>query len=157
MIKKIIFGAGCFWGVQQVFDAVNGVISTTAGYSGGDYKNPHYKDVCSGMTGHAEVLLIEYDEEKITFADLLGIFWKSHNPTTLNKQGHDVGNQYRSVIFFFDELQKVAAEKSKNDMESSLKYNEPIVTEILPAGPFYEAEDYHQKYYAKNDFKGCHL
>jgi peptide-methionine (S)-S-oxide reductase len=145
-MEKATFGAGCFWGVEEAFQRVKGVISTTVGYSGGYLDNPTYKDVCTAKTGHAEVILIEFDPAKVSYKDLVRIFFKIHDPTTLNRQGPDSGSQYRSVIFYHSNDQKKLAEKIK----SQLNYDNLVVTEILPAGPFYRAEEYHQRYHEKN-------
>lgn len=144
-----MFAAGCFWGIEEKFRKVKGVISTTVGYSGGDYPDPTYKNVCSGKTGHAEVVQLEYDPSIISYEDLLDIFWEIHNPTSLNRQGWDVGTQYRSAIFYYTEDQKKKAEHSKKRLEESGKYKKPVVTEIKPAKEFYRAEEYHQKYIQK--------
>ncbi len=152
--EKANFGAGCFWGVQEAFDAVDGVVRTTAGYSGGMIDSPSYEDVSTGQTGHAETVLVEYDPAKICYEELLAKFWEIHDPTTKDRQGPDIGNQYRSVIFYFTPEQEQAATKSMKELEESGKYRQgkylrPIVTEILAAGPFYPAEDYHQHYFEK--------
>lgn len=152
--EKAAFGAGCFWGVEETFRKVPGVISTAVGYMGGSTNNPTYKDVCTDKTGHAEVVLIEYDPSKIPYENLLDIFWSIHDPTQLNRQGPDVGAQYRSVIFFYNNKQKEKAMKSKR--EQSEKYKNPIVTEIIKASEFYKAEEYHQKYLMKRNSKTCH-
>ncbi|HXH18164.1 MAG TPA: peptide-methionine (S)-S-oxide reductase MsrA [Chitinophagales bacterium] len=144
------FGAGCFWCVEAIFQNLEGVYAVTAGYSGGHTKNPTYKEVCDGGTGHAEVAQITYDPQKISFEELLDVFWKTHDPTTLNRQGHDVGEQYRSVIFYHNEAQKAAAEKSRNEMDASGYFDFPIVTAIEPLTNFYKAEDYHQDYFKYN-------
>jgi peptide-methionine (S)-S-oxide reductase len=144
-----MFGAGCFWGVEERFRKLKGVEKTMVGYSGGDFANPTYKDVCSGKTGHAEVVKIEFDPEIITYDELLDVFWKIHNPTSLNRQGFDIGAQYRSVIFYYTPEQKEKAIQSKRELEESGKYDKPIVTQIEPAKEFYRAEEYHQKYVQK--------
>jgi peptide-methionine (S)-S-oxide reductase len=144
------FGAGCFWCVEAVYQQLEGVISVTSGYSGGSVKNPTYKEVCSGLTGHAEVCQIVFDPSVITYADMLQAFWMSHDPTTLNRQGNDVGTQYRSVIYYQDENQKQLAEKYKKELDASHAYANPLVTEISPLTEFYVAEDYHQNYYNEN-------
>ena len=149
-LKKATFGAGCFWCVEAVFQNLDGVEEVVSGYSGGDIKNPGYMEVCSGLTGHAEVVQITYDPERISYEDLLEVFWRTHDPTTLNKQGGDVGTQYRSVIFYHDEEQKLLAEKFKELINEKKIYNKPIVTEISPLKNFYKAEDYHQNYFNKN-------
>jgi len=150
-----MFGAGCFWGVQKAFDQVEGVISTYVGYSGGQTKNPTYEEVCTDQTGHVEVVLIEYDPDQVSYDQLLKVFWKVHDPTTTNRQGPDVGRQYRSVIFYFTDRQKAAAEVAKDKLTRSGQYRDKIVTMIEPAGEFYKAEDYHQKYYLKNLHATC--
>ncbi len=144
------FGAGCFWCVEAIFQNLEGVYSVFPGYSGGHMKNPTYKEVCDGNTGHAEVAQITYDPLKISFEELLEIFWKTHDPTTLNRQGHDVGEQYRSVIFYHNETQKASAEKSKKETDASGYLDSPIVTAIEPLSVFYKAEDYHQDYFKYN-------
>ncbi len=149
-MEKATFGAGCFWGVEEAFRRVKGVISTTVGYAGGTTVNPTYKDVCTDKTGHAEVIQIEFDPSKITFDDLLAIFFQIHDPTMKNRQGPDEGSQYRSVIFYHSAKQEESARAYKKQLELSGRYDGPIVTEILPAGPFYKAEEYHQKYHEKN-------
>ena len=151
------FGAGCFWGVEEAFRKLDGVTSTTVGYSGGKTQNPTYREVCSGRTGHAEVVQIKYDPTKISYQDLLQIFWSIHNPTTLNRQGPDVGTQYRSAIFYHTPEQEKAAMASKQQLQNSKKFARPIVTEITPASAFYPAEEYHQKYLAKKGAASCHV
>jgi peptide-methionine (S)-S-oxide reductase len=147
MMKKATFGAGCFWGVEAAFRKLEGVLSVTSGYAGGTHPNPTYEEVCTGRTGHAEVVQIEYDPGHVSYDDLLGLFWEIHDPTTLNRQGPDVGTQYRSAIFFHDDEQKVQARKSKE--VSSGRFGRPIVTEVAPAEVFHPAEDYHQRYFEK--------
>ena len=154
-MKKITFAAGCFWGVQQKFDKINGVISTKVGYCGGHKEDPTYEEVCSDTTGHAECLEIEFDETLISFEELLEKFWSIHNPTTLNRQGFDTGSQYRSAIFYYDEAQKEIALKAKDEVNNSKKYKNPVVTEIMPITKFWEAEKYHQHYYDKTGRSGC--
>lgn len=144
------FGAGCFWCVEAIFQDLEGVISVTSGYSGGITENPTYKEVCSGTTGHAEVAQIVYDRDKISFDELLEIFWQTHDPTTMNKQGNDVGTQYRSVIFYHNAEQKELAEKYKAELNASGAYDKEIVTEIVPFKKFYKAEGYHQNYFNEN-------
>jgi peptide-methionine (S)-S-oxide reductase len=146
--EKATFGAGCFWCVEAVFERLPGVQSVVAGYAGGTKANPTYEEVCSGTTGHAEVAQITFDPSKISYAQLLQMFWQSHDPTTLNRQGADVGTQYRSVIFYHDEQQRVAAEASK--VQAQKMFPDPIVTEIKPLARFYQAENYHQDYYRDN-------
>ena len=149
-MEKATFGAGCFWGVEEAFRRVKGVTSTTVGYSGGKVSHPTYKDVCTGKTGHAEVIEIEFDPSKITYDDLLSFFFQIHDPTTLNRQGSDVGTQYRSVIFYHSADQEKKAQAYKEQLDLSGRFESPIVTEIFPAGPFYQAEEYHQHYHEKN-------
>ena len=141
-------GGGCFWCVEAVFERLDGVKSVTSGYAGGRKENPSYEEVCSGTSGHAEVTQIEFDPKKITFAQLLEVFWAAHDPTTLNRQGHDVGTQYRSIILYHSEAQKVAAEQAKKLAQA--EFSAPIVTEIAPMTKFYKAEGYHQDYYRNN-------
>jgi peptide-methionine (S)-S-oxide reductase len=149
-IDTATFGAGCFWCVEAVFQRMNGVLSVKSGYSGGTVKNPSYREVCTGSTGHAEVIQITYDKTKVSFDELLEVFWKTHDPTTLNRQGNDYGTQYRSVIFYHNDEQKKLAEKYKEEINKSGAYPNPIVTEISPFTAFYPAEDYHQNYYNEN-------
>ena len=147
---KATFGAGCFWHVEALFRQVKGVKSTTVGYLGGSLKDPTYEDVCSGQTGHAEVVQIEYDPVVVSYDDLLTVFWNNHDATTLNRQGPDVGDQYRSAIFFHDAEQEATAKISKEKLQNSDKFKgRKIVTEIVPASQFYKAEDYHQQYFEK--------
>ena len=143
-------GGGCFWCVEAVFQRIEGVLSVKPGYAGGDIKNPTYKQICTGKTGHAEVAKIEFDPEKITYSQILNVFWQSHDPTTLNRQGNDVGTQYRSVIFFHDDSQREIAEKSKIDADKSGYWDNKIVTEITLLNNYYNAEDYHDNYYNNN-------
>jgi peptide-methionine (S)-S-oxide reductase len=151
--KKATFGAGCFWGVEAAFRQLEGVTGTRVGYGGGDLDNPTYGDVCSNRTGHAEVVEVTYDDDEISYDDLLNVFWRKHDPTQLNRQGWDVGDQYRSVIFVDDEEQRQGAERSKETQQSA--YRKPIVTQIEPAPTFYEAEDYHQQYLEKRGRSSC--
>ncbi|MDX5320920.1 MAG: peptide-methionine (S)-S-oxide reductase MsrA [Bacteroidota bacterium] len=144
------FGAGCFWCVEAVFDALNGVEEVRSGYAGGRIANPTYREVCSGLTGHAEVVQIVYNPQIISFDELLEVFWQTHDPTTLNRQGADVGTQYRSVVFYHNDFQKQRAEFYKNELNKNLSFGVPVVTEISPASTFYVAEDYHQEYFALN-------
>ena len=143
-------GSGCFWCTEAVFERLEGVSNVVSGYSGGKIKNPSYKEITKGNTGHAEVCQITFDPEVISFEELLDVFWNTHDPTTLNRQGNDVGPQYRSVVFYHNEEQKKAAEESLNEMDSSGKFRNPIVTEITEFTNFYEAEDYHQDYFLNN-------
>lgn len=153
-LKTATFGAGCFWCTEAVFLNVNGVTKVVSGYSGGKIKDPSYREVCSGLTGHAEVTQITYDPKKVSFEELLEVFWNTHDPTTLNRQGADEGTQYRSVVFYNDDEQKKIAELYKKQLEASHVYKNPIVTEISPLINFYPAEDYHQNYYALNPEQG---
>ncbi len=155
--KIATFGAGCFWGVEAAYRQIPGVLSTRVGYLGGTMDNPTYRDVCSGRTGHAEVVEVKYDPSRLTYDDLLTVFWENHDPTTLNRQGPDVGEQYRSAIFYHDDEQKAVADASKEERDRSGKYRRPIVTEITPASAFYEAEDYHQQYLEKRGMSSCHI
>ena len=150
----ITVGTGCFWCSQAVFERVKGVVSATAGYSGGDTPDPTYQQVCSGTTGYAEVVQVVYDPQKLNLEKLLEIFWKTHNPTTLNRQGADVGTQYRSVIFYHNAAQKAVAETFKKRLEEEKIWADPVVTEISPFKNFYPAEKYHQDYYRKNPSAG---
>ena len=150
MMNKATFAAGCFWGIQAIFDRVKGVKSTSVGYMGGHSENPTYKEVCTDKTGHAEVVLIQYDPKIVSYEILLKVFWDIHDPTSLNKQGPDFGTQYRSAIFYHTEEQRELAEKSKKELDASNEFDKPIVTEIVPATVFYPAEEYHQKYFEKN-------
>lgn len=153
-IDTAIFGAGCFWCIEAVFQRLEGVISVKSGYSGGSVKNPSYKEVCAGTTGHAEVAQIIYDRSKISFDELLEVFWKTHDPTTLNSQGNDFGTQYRSAVFYHNEEQKQLAEGYKKKLNEAHVYPNPIVTEITAFKAFYPAEDYHQNYYNQNGEQG---
>jgi peptide-methionine (S)-S-oxide reductase len=157
MEKKAMFGAGCFWGVEETFRTVEGVISTTVGYSGGWKENPTYKEVCKGDTGHTEVVQIIYDDEKISYEELLDVFWKCHDPTQKNRQGWDIGYQYRSVIFYYDDEQKELAMESREKLDNSGGFSKPIATEIEPAKKFYKAEEYHQKYVLKHKNANCRV
>ncbi len=149
------FAAGCFWGIEEAFRRVEGVTATTAGYSGGTFENPTYKDVCSGRTGHAEVVQVEYDPARVSYEQLLTLFWSIHDPTQLNRQGNRVGGQYRSAIFFHTPQQEAAARKSKQDLEDSGRIAKPIVTEVTPASTVYKAEEPHQQYLAKRHRTSC--
>ena len=151
-MERATFGAGCFWGVEAAFKKLRGVVSTTVGYMGGNLKNPTYEKVCTDKTGHAEVVQIDFNPDIIDYNDLLEFFWNIHDPTQLNRQGPDIGAQYRSVIFYHNEKQKKIAENSKKNLEKSDKYKHPIVTEITSAKQFHKAEEYHQDYLAKNRF-----
>lgn len=152
-----IFGAGCFWGVEEAFRNIPGVLDTAVGYMGGTLKNPTYEDVCTDLTRHAEVVQVEFDPSQITYEKLLNVFWESHDPTTLNRQGPDVGTQYRSVIFFHSPDQQKIAEHSKTMLAESGIYKTPVVTAIIPAQTFWRAEDYHQQYFARRGGGQCHV
>jgi peptide-methionine (S)-S-oxide reductase len=151
--KKATFGAGCFWGVEAAFRQLDGVTRTRVGYSGGSLENPTYEDVCSHTTGHAEVVEVTYDPERVSYDQLLQVFWRKHDPTQLNRQGWDIGDQYRSVVFFHDKEQQEAALAAKAREQAS--YTAPIVTQVEPAETFYEAEDYHQQYLEKRGRSTC--
>lgn len=156
-MDKATFGAGCFWGVEAEFRKIKGVLSTAVGYAGGSLKNPTYQDVCRGSTGHAEVVQVDYDPAKVSYDDLLNVFWENHDPTTLNRQGPDVGKQYRSAIFFHTPEQEAAALASKEKLQKSGRYKNPIVTEITPASEFYRGEEYHQQYLEKRGLAHCSI
>ncbi|MCI4433441.1 MAG: peptide-methionine (S)-S-oxide reductase MsrA [Nitrosopumilus sp.] len=147
---KATFGAGCFWHVEDLFRKTRGVKSTQVGYIGGKLANPTYDEVCTDKTGHAEAVQVEYDPSEISYDELLQVFWNNHDPTSLNRQGPDIGIQYRSAIFFYNDEQKEIAQKSKDDLEKSGKLQKSIATEIVPAPQFYKAEEYHQKYFQKH-------
>ncbi|MBN1943003.1 MAG: peptide-methionine (S)-S-oxide reductase MsrA [Phycisphaerae bacterium] len=153
--EKATFAAGCFWGVEAPFRGVGGVVDTAVGYTGGTTANPSYEDVCTGNTGHAEAVEVLYDPTKVSYEQLLSIFWASHDPTTFHRQGPDVGSQYRSAIFVHNDAQARAARASKDRLEKEHRFTRPIVTEIAPAGPFYRAEDYHQRYLEKRGRAVC--
>ncbi|MCF7927822.1 MAG: peptide-methionine (S)-S-oxide reductase MsrA [Spirochaetales bacterium] len=148
--RSATLGGGCFWCIEAVYDRIEGVVSTTSGYAGGSVEDPSYREVTTGTTGHAEVVQIEYDPEVVSYGEILDVFWKAHDPTTLNRQGPDVGTQYRSIILYHDQEQKQTAEKSKAEFEDSGYFDDPLVTEIVPLETFYRAEDYHQDYYDNN-------
>ncbi len=156
-MEKATFAAGCFWGVEAAFRQIKGVKETAAGYEGGATENPTYKDVCTDTTGHAEVVQVVYDPEQVRYEKLLDVFWSSHDPTTLNRQGPDVGAQYRSAIFFHSSEQEKAAIASKNGHETKGTFKRPIETEIAPAATFYRAEEYHQQYLEKRGLSECHI
>jgi peptide-methionine (S)-S-oxide reductase len=156
-LEKALFGAGCFWGVEAAYRQIKGVVATAVGYAGGALDNPMYRDVCTDRTGHAEVVEVTYDPAGVSYEDLLKVFWENHNPTQLNRQGPDVGTQYRSVIFCYTPEQQAAAAASKEQLERSGRYKKPIVTEIVPAPTFYLAEEYHQQYLEKRGLSSCHL
>lgn len=165
-LKEATFGAGCFWGVEEEFGKVPGVVKTEVGFMGGHVPNVSYEQVCDGNTGHAEVVHLTFDPEKVRYKELLDTFWKIHDPTngaqaavrpSIPRQGSDIGEQYRSVIFYYNENQKKEAEESMAKLEASGKYQNEVVTEVVPAGPFYRAEEYHQKYFAKKGRGTCHV
>lgn len=155
-MEKATFAAGCFWGVEEVFRQVRGVSSTTVGYTGGSFDNPTYEDVCTGKTGHAEAVKVEFDPARVSYEELLTVFFENHDPTTLNRQGPDVGTQYRSAIFCHTPQQMTAAKAIKEKLERDGRYRKPIVTEIVPASKFYRAEEYHQRYLQKRGGSRCH-
>jgi peptide-methionine (S)-S-oxide reductase len=155
--RKATFGAGCFWGTEVTFRNVPGVINATSGYSGGTLVNPSYEDVCSDTTGHAEVVEVEYDPTKVSYDQLLNVFWENHDPTTRNRQGPDVGTQYRSAIFYHDDEQRDAALASKAALDRGGRFPNPVVTEVTPASTFYRAEEYHQRYLEKHGLASCHV
>lgn len=154
--RRATFGAGCFWHVEEAFRHVKGVVNTTVGYSGGNMKNPTYRDVCSGGTHHVEVVLVEFDPSRVSYDELLDVFWREHDPTTPDRQGPDVGEQYGSVIFYYDEAQKKAAMTSIDRLQNTERFkNRKVVTRILPAQEFYPAEEYHQRYLEKRGMHAC--
>ena len=153
--ETALFGAGCFWGIEEAFRQVEGVVETAVGYAGGKTPNPDYRQVCSGATGHAEVVEVEFDPVRVTYGQLLDVFWEIHDPTTLNRQGPDVGTQYRSVIFYQSPEQKTAAEASKAQLDAARRFPRPIVTQIVPAATFTRAEEYHQRYAEKHGGGHC--
>lgn len=156
-LQKAIFAAGCFWGVEDAFRRVPGVVDAVSGFTGGNVKNPSYKLVCTGTTHHAEAVEVLYDPEKVSYEKLLDTFWNMHDPTTLNSQGPDFGEQYRSAIFYLNDEQKREATASRDKLANAKTYKSPIVTQIVPAGEFYKAEDYHQHYFEKHpDVAACH-
>ena len=156
-MAKATFAAGCFWGVEDAFRQVKGVRSTTVGYTSGTKVNPSYQEVCTGTTGHAEAVEVDYNPDEVSYRELLAIFWKSHDPTTLNRQGPDFGTQYRSAIFFHDADQEKAARDSKAVLEKEGVFRRPIVTHIQKPAPFYRAEEYHQQYFEKQGIRSCHI
>ncbi len=156
-MEKATFGAGCFWGVQTTFDQIPGVIETAVGYEGGELKNPTYRQVCTDRTGHAEVLEISFDPERISYQNLLDVFFSAHNPTQLNRQGPDHGTQYRSVIFYHSPQQQQAATETIARLTAARKFTQPIVTQVVPAAAFWPAEEYHQKYLEKRGMANCHI
>jgi peptide-methionine (S)-S-oxide reductase len=155
--EKATFGAGCFWGVESAFRQIEGVTGTAVGYMGGNLENPTYRDVCTDVTGHAEVVQVEFDPARVKYDVLLNAFWELHDPTQLNRQGPDVGTQYRSVVFFHSPEQEAAARASKQILDKSGIYKRPIVTQILPAAQFWRAEEYHQQYLEKRGLAHCHI
>lgn len=156
-LKKATFAAGCFWGVEAAFRDVEGVVSTAVGYTGGSTTNPTYEEVCTDRTGHAEAVEVVYDPKVVSFEELLDLFWSIHDPTTMNRQGPDVGSQYRSAIFFHDPEQEAEARAKMERLQSSGLYRKEIVTEIVPASEFYRAEEYHQQYFEKHGRRGCRI
>lgn len=156
-MEKATFGAGCFWGVEAAFRQIPGVASTAVGYMGGRLDHPTYEDVCTDPTGHAEVVEVEYDPAKVSYEELLNVFWQNHDPTTLNRQGPDTGTQYRSVIFYGTPQQQEAAQASKEALEQAKAFRRPIVTQIEPAREFWRAEEYHQQYLEKRGLAHCHI
>ena len=156
-METATFAAGCFWGVEVTFQSIKGVKSTLVGYTGGLFDSPTYKDVCTDRTGHAEAVQIEYDPTQVSYHQLLDVFWKNHDPTTPNRQGPDIGAQYRSVIFYHSPEQKATAMAAKERLEKSGNFKRPIVTEIVPATTFWQAEEYHQKYLEKHGLANCHV
>lgn len=158
MTDRAIFAAGCFWGVEETFRKVKGVVNTRVGYTGGNLENPTYRDVCSGRTHHAEAVEVEYDPSQVSYDALLDAFWESHDPTTLNRQGPDVGEQYRSAIFYITEDQRIAADASKERMEKADRFRgRSIVTQVIPAATFWPAEEYHQQYLEKRGQTHCRI
>ena len=157
MQRTATFGAGCFWGIEAAFRKIPGVVDTAVGYTGGHTINPTYHDVCTDTTGHAEVVQVFFDPDRTSFETLLDLFWTIHDPTQLDRQGPDFGRQYRSAIFYHDESQREIAETSKASLDQSGKYRRPIVTEIVPAAPFYRAEEYHQRYFEKTGRSSCSI
>jgi peptide-methionine (S)-S-oxide reductase len=155
-MAKATFAAGCFWGVEDTFRQVKGVTSATVGYTGGTTKDPSYKDVCTGRTGHAEAVEVEFDPDQVRYRELLAVFFQNHNPTTPNRQGPDFGTQYRSAIFFHDADQEREAREAVAALEASHAFKSPIVTQIVPASNFYRAEEYHQRYFEKQGIRACH-
>lgn len=155
-MAKATFAAGCFWGVEDTFRQVKGVTDVTVGYTGGTKKDPSYKDVCTGRTGHAEAVEVEFDPQQVSYRELLAVFFQNHDPTTLNSQGPDFGTQYRSAIFFHDADQEAEARKAVATLEASHVFKSPIVTQIVPASTFYRAEEHHQRYFEKQGIRACH-
>jgi peptide-methionine (S)-S-oxide reductase len=156
MTEKATFAAGCFWGVESAYRALPGVVSTSVGYTGGTRQNPTYQEVCTDRTGHAEAVQVEFDPSQVSYQQLLNLFWEIHDPTTLNRQGPDVGTQYRSAIFFHDATQEAESREAIATLEKSGIFKRPIVTQIVPAPEFFRAEEYHQKYFEKQGIRACH-
>jgi peptide-methionine (S)-S-oxide reductase len=156
-VKKATFGAGCFWGVEQAFRKLSGVVDVKVGYMGGHVKNPSYEQVCTNSTGHAEVAQITFNPDKVSYEELLAVFWNIHDPTQYHRQGPDIGSQYRSAIFYHSEHQKEMALQSKQKLQDSQRFSKDIVTEIVPVSDFYLAEEYHQRYFEKSGIKGCSI
>lgn len=156
-MAKATFAAGCFWGVEDAFRQVKGVTSATVGYTGGTTRNPSYKDVCTGKTGHAEAIEVEFDPTKVSYRELLAVLFQTHDPTQLNRQGPDYGTQYRSAIFFHDAEQEAQAREAVAALDKAGVFKHPIVTQIVPASEFFRAEEYHQKYFEKQGIRACHL
>ncbi len=156
-MENATFAMGCFWGVEVTFRNTPGVRDAIVGYTGGTTENPSYEEVCTGRTGHAEAVLVTYDPAEVSYDQLLEVFWSNHNPTTLNRQGPDMGTQYRSAIFYHSDAQKKEAEASKATQQAAGRFAKPIVTQIVPAAPFYPAEDYHQRYLEKRGLASCHV
>ena len=157
MSEIATFGAGCFWGVEAAFRRVPGVLDAVSGYAGGHTENPSYRDVCTDRTGHAEVVQVTFDPAKVSYEQLLEVFWKIHDPTQVNRQGPDFGTQYRTAIFYHSPEQEATARRSKQALEASARFRQSIATEITPAGPFWRAEEYHQRYLEKRGMASCHL
>ncbi|MFA5236514.1 MAG: peptide-methionine (S)-S-oxide reductase MsrA [Methanoregula sp.] len=156
-LKTATFGAGCFWGVEAAFRNVHGVMATEVGYTGGSTRNPRYEEVCTGQTGHVEAVRLLYDPDEVTYDDLLAIFWSIHNPTEKDRQGPDIGTNYRSAIFYHDPEQKRRAIQSKDEISRSGRFSRPVVTEIVPSAIFWRAEEYHQQYHEKHGGAGCRI
>ena len=156
-LKTATFGAGCFWGVEAAFRKIPGVTATETGYAGGATRNPQYEEVCTGRTGHAEAVRLQYDPDVVSYQELLDTFWSIHDPTQKNRQGPDIGTNYHSVIFYHDPEQKAAALRSKEEIERSGRFKRPVVTEIVPATVFWMAEEYHQRYFERHGGPGCHI
>jgi peptide-methionine (S)-S-oxide reductase len=155
--EKAAFAAGCFWGVEAAFRQIPGVVATTVGYTGGHTQNPTYQEVCSDRTGHAEAVQVEFDPARVSYEQLLEVFWNEHDPTQVNRQGPDIGTQYRTAVFFYSPEQKAAVERSKKALEQSGRYGRPVATEIVPAPEFFPAEEYHQRYLEKRGLSTCKI